>query len=146
MADKDDETEEPRGLVPAGKNDAAVQPKGRRPSFSKLPQDITPEDLASPGYHKMLILELNRLDDVEIEFKSMSRDFHIANNSLTAMTERLRTHNAFEVISTGGIAIGSALFGAAFTIKESNNTFFWILAVLSLMLVLIGALAKVIKS
>jgi hypothetical protein len=145
MVDNDDDTQEPGDEVLTTNNTNAVQPKGRRPSFNNLPQDITPEDLASPGYHKMLVLELKRLDDVEAEFKAVSTDFHTANNSLTAMKERLKTHNAFEIISTGCIAIASALFGAAFSIRESNNTFFWILVILSLVLVLIGIVAKVFK-
>ncbi len=146
MVIKDDETEEPSDEVPEGQKDGTGQSKGRRASFQKLPQDITPEDLASAGYHKMVIVELNRLDDVEVEFKSVTKEYHEANTSLSVMNERLKTHNAFEVISTGSIAIGSALFGAAFSFKEDTSTFFWILVILSLMLVLVGAIAKVMRS
>lgn len=145
MHGEDDETEEPQGALLDNAGVHAPQPKKRRRSFGNVRRELTEEELDSSGVQKMLLDELDRLESAEIDLKSTSEKFHSANTKLEVAKERLKTHNAFEIISTGTIAVGSLLFGAAFNWKD-DNTLFWILILSGLLLVAVGIIAKVIRA
>ncbi|UGY08311.1 hypothetical protein [Phyllobacterium pellucidum] len=145
MAATDVDTEEPDTGDQGGTNSSAPEPKGRRLSFGKVRRELTEDELGSSGVQKMLLDELDRMDGAEIELKTMSTRFHETNAALAVSQEKLKTHNAFDIISTGGIASGSLLFGVAFSL-QGNDKLFWVLVALSVITVLVGILAKVIRA
>jgi hypothetical protein len=145
MAEKDDDTEEPRAGDGGPADDGHLQPKGRRLSFGKVRRDLTEDELGSSGVQKMMLDELDRMDQSEIELKSVSEKYYVDKAALAVAQEKLKTHNAFDVLSTGSVAIGSLLFGAAFSFRE-GDTQFWIGISLSIVLIIIGVFAKVMRA
>ncbi len=125
--------------------DHTPQHKKPRRSFGKVRRELTEEELDTSGVQKMLLDEVDRLEGVEIDLKSTSERFHGANTQLEVAKEKLKTHNSFEIISTGTVAVGSLLFGAAFNWKD-DSTLFWILICLGCMLIVIGIAAKVLRA
>lgn len=85
------------------------------------------------------------MDQSEIELKSVSQKYYVEKAALAVAQEKLKTHNAFDVLSTGSVAIGSLLFGAAFSFRE-GDTQFWIGISLSIVLIIIGIIAKVMRA
>lgn len=93
----------------------------------------------------MLLDEIDRLDRIEEECRSISTKYHETRTDLSVSREKIRTHNAFDVLSTGGIAAGSLLFGVAFSLQE-NEKIFWVLIALSIIIVAGGIVAKVMRA
>lgn len=145
MSNNDDDTEEPDDGDQNVTDIGTPQPKGRRLSFGKVRRDLTEEELSSSGVQKMLLDELDRMDGVEDELKSVAANYYEARTSLAVSEEKLKTHNAFDILSTGSIAIGSLLFGAAFSFNQDVQKF-WVLVATSLVLIAIGVIAKVFKA
>ncbi len=138
----DDDTEEPIG---EGGQDETQKPKGQRRSFGKVRRELTEEELGSSGVQKMMLDELERMEGAEAELKSTARDLYEARTSLAVATEKLKPHHAFDVLSTGTVAAGSLIFGAAFSTND-NNKLFWTLIFISVVLVGVGIVAKVVRS
>jgi len=141
MSVVDEETEEPEALAARG-DENSPQPKGRRRSLGKVRRELTEEELGSPGVQKMLLDEVDRLDGIEGDLKSVSEKCQATETKLAVANEKLKTSGAFDIISIGTIAIGSLLFGAVFSM-EDNQELFWIIIVISLILVAAGIGAKV---
>lgn len=93
----------------------------------------------------MLLDELDRMDGVEADLKGFSSKYHEVKSELAVAKERLKTRHAFDVLSTGTVAFGSLIFGSAFN-AGINGKMFWILVGTGLCLVLVGIVAKVVKS
>lgn len=145
MADGDDETQEPQDAAPEAPDEAAPQPKGRRRSFGKVRRELTEAELGSSGVQKMLLDELDRMDGSEADVKLLSDKYHETNTLLAVTREKLKTHNAFDIISTGTVALGSILFGAAFSFKDVIIAF-WLMIILGAALVIVGIVAKVVRA
>lgn len=143
MSTLDDDTQEPVG----GDQERAgtPEPKGRRLSFGKVRRDLTEDELGSSGVQKMLLDEIDRLDRIEEELRFTSINYHETSAALAVTEEKIRTHRAFDVISTGGVAAGSLLFGVAFSL-QGNEKVFWVLIVLSIIIVAVGIVAKVVRA
>jgi hypothetical protein len=142
MAADEDETEEPQG---EGQIDGTPKSKGRRQSFGKVRRELTEDELGSSGVQKMMLDELDRMDGAETELKSISQKYYDTQSSLAVAKEKLKTHHAFDVLSTGTVAVGSLIFGAAFSTGQ-NDKLFWTLVVISGVLVVVGIAAKVLRS
>ena len=142
MATDEEETEEPQG---DGGSDGAPKSKGRRQSFGKVRRELTEDELGSSGVQKMMLDELDRMDGAEAELKTISQKYSESQSSLAVATEKLKTHHAFDVLSTGTVAVGTLTFGAAFS-SGDNIKLFWTLIAISIMLVCVGIAAKVLRS
>ena len=145
MADSDDETKEPTDDSAAESEAGAPQSKGRRRSFRQVRRELNEDELGSSGVQKMLLDELERMDGAENELKSVKMKYFEAEKSLAVTSEKLKTHHAFDLLSTGTVAIGSLVFGGALSL-ENTDRLFWILVVVSLILVAIGIIAKVVRA
>ena len=142
MAEEEDETEEPHR---DGEKDGTPKSKGRRQSFGKVRRELTEDELGSSGVQKMMLDELDRMDGTEAELKVVSQKFYETQSSLAVAQEKLKTHHAFDVLSTGTVAIGSLIFGAAFN-AVGDNKLFWTLILVGVVLVVVGIAAKVLRS
>lgn len=145
MSVTDIDTEEPENGIQGRSIGSAPEPKGRRLSFGKVRRELTEDELGSSGVQKMLLDELDRMDGAEAELKTISAKYHDTNTALAVYKEKLKTHNAFDIISTGTIAVGSLIFGVVFSL-QGNDKVFWMLVVLSVVFVAIGIFAKVTRA
>jgi hypothetical protein len=145
MTGQDDDTVEPQDVPATGLGEHTPQIKRRRRSFGNVRRELNEDELDTSGVQKMLLDELDRLESAELDLKSTSEKYHEANTKLAVATEKLKTHNAFDIMSTGTVAVGSLLFGAAFN-WQNDTTLFWILSVLGIFLVIVGVIAKVIRA
>lgn len=145
MADEDDDTEEPQSTNVVGMVSSSPQVKKSRRSFGKLRRELTQTELEASGVQKMLLDEVERLEAAEIDLKLTSEKFHEANTKHLVAEEKLKTHNAFDIISTGTVAVGSLLFGAAFNWKNDTMLFTVCLAI-SAVLMIIGIVAKLVRA
>ena len=117
---------------------------GKRQALRDLRRQLTNEDLASPGVHKMLLDELERADaDCELLNGYRTR-FHDVDKRAAVLEERVRTQTALEVMFGVGVGLGGAIMGFAPSLWPSPP-FGYIALGLGFLLVLGATIARVIK-
>jgi len=145
MAGNDDDTEEPQAVEPDADVGNHAEPKGRRRSFGKVRRELNEDELGSSGVQKMMLDDLERMDEAEAELKIVTGKYNETNTELAVTKEKLKTHNAFDVISTGTIAFGSLIIGIAFNI-DGNDTIKIAFYVFGGALIVLGIIAKVMRA
>lgn len=145
MNGEDNDTEEPQSAGADSAVGQIPQAKKSRRSFGQVRRELTEEELGASGVQKMLLDELDRLEGVEADLKSISVKYYEFSAELQVANEKLRTHKAFDILSTGAVAVGSLLAGASFNWKDNGELFWWLI-IISGILMLIGIIAKVIRA
>jgi hypothetical protein len=135
------ETEEPEGL--AGGQTIAV-PK-RRPALSKAKRELTDSELKSPAVNKLLMDDLDRLEQERSELADYRERFHETDKQLGITREKLKKTIAAEVVATGCLVVGGAALGYVPTVWTQQPTGYISLA-FGVMLLIAGIVAKVVKS
>ena len=144
MLQQDTETKELRNDDESEANNDSLK-TGRRVSFGKLRRELTDDELKSSGVQKLLLDELDRMEGESATMKSLSIKYNNNREALAVAEAKLKTSNAFEIISTATVASGSMLFGAAFSLESGGhpNT---IMIVMGVVLVVVGVSAKFMRS
>jgi hypothetical protein len=121
----------------------APLPKSRK-ALARVQRELSQEDLASPGVQKMLIEELDRAEEENIELKVFQEKFHSADKDLAVSKQKIKGWTAMEIVSTGCIAAGAAAFAYA---PEAAKTQYggWIAVGFGGVLTAIGIAAKAIR-
>jgi len=83
------------------------QPKARR-ALSRLKRELTDEELSSPGVQKLLLDSLERSEEENAALKRFRDKFYESDKQKGVLEEKLKTHVALEMVSTGCIAVGAA--------------------------------------
>ena len=118
-------------------------PKVRK-ALSRLKRELSEEELATPGVQKMLVEELERVEDENNDLKTFREKFHTADKDLAIANQKLKGWRSMEIISTGCIAVGAAaLVYVPDAWKTQPNG--WIALVFGGVLTAIGILAKAIR-
>jgi hypothetical protein len=84
--------------------------KGRR-SLSSIRREIEESELSNPGTQKMLLGELDRLEEELAAASSYRNNFHEMDKRHAVLEARFTVHKAFEVVTNAALAGGSAILG-----------------------------------
>lgn len=117
-----------------------MPPSGRRLALSELRRTLTEEELKNPGAIKLILDELERVDnDCEI-LKGYVDRFHDADKQAAVLKERQKSITSIEIAYGFGMALGGVIIGLAptFGTKESQTQV--IIAVGIGLVLMIGAL------
>ncbi|MDT6939359.1 hypothetical protein RI570_04270 [Brucella pseudogrignonensis] len=135
--------EEPAApAVASGQKEA--QSKGKRKSLSNVRRDLSDEELASPGVQKTLLDEIERLDSDLADAKDYQSKYYEADKKADVLEQKLKTHQAFEIISASCLTGGALLLGYLPSVWEAQPTG-WILFAVGLLAVFGGIISKVVK-
>lgn len=118
-------------------------PKGRQ-SFSKVRRELTEEELSSPVAQRILLDELDRLDNEAMELRSFQERFHAADKRAGILDEKLKRHTALEIISSGALVAGALALGYAPKVWDTGPTG-PILIVIGVVLIASGIWAKAVR-
>lgn len=86
--------------------------KGRR-SFAKMRRELTDDELASPGVQKLMMDELDRLEDEKLELTGIRDKYQEASVRCAVLTEKLKPRIASDIFFGGFMTIGAAMLGLA---------------------------------
>jgi|ERR1017187_2057469 septal ring factor EnvC (AmiA/AmiB activator) len=118
-------------------------PKVRK-ALSRLKRELSDEELATPGVQKMLVEELERVEDENNDLKNFREKFNTADKDLAVANQKLKGWQSMEIISTGCIAVGAAaLVYVPEAWKTQPNG--WIALIFGGVLTVIGIVAKAIR-
>lgn len=122
----------------------ASKGKSARRSFSKLRRELSDEELSSPAVQRMLLDEIERLDNELIEVHHFRNRFHTCDKDLAALQERFKSKVSIEVVHVACIVLGGVALGYA-TSNWGSQPIGWIALVFGAVLVLAGIIAKAVK-
>lgn len=101
--------EEPNDIGDSSSKDNSSVKKNS--SYRKLGRDLSEEDLTSPGTQKMLLGELDRLEEEVNGLKGFRSKFHEADKNNAVKDEQLKSTTSKEVLYAVVIGIGATLIG-----------------------------------
>lgn len=118
MTDRDhpdvEPSEEPRAEQPASV-------KGRQ-SFRRVRRELTEDELSTPAAQRLLLDELDRLDNDCSELKIKSDKYHVADRRVGILEEKLKKSISLEVLSSGAMAVGGLALGYAAKVWDTSFT------------------------
>lgn len=117
-------------------------PKSRK-TLSQLKRELSPEELSSSGVQKMLIENLERLDDENTEFRAFRNKFEDADKQLAVLQAKQKVRIGAEIITGACLAIGAAALGYAPSVWSSQPTG-WIFICFGGILTILGIIAKAV--
>lgn len=111
--------------------------------YSKLRRELSEDDLSNPAVQKLLINEIDKLEIRVSDLELVEKKFYEADKSKAVLEEKIRTHNAMDVLYSFCLSIGSGLMGMASLYKI--NEYGWILLIAGLILIIGGIFSKRVK-
>lgn len=122
----------------------ATKQKRLRKSLSSARRDLSEEELSSSAVQKLLIDEVERLEDENQDLDYYREEFHKADKRASIFEERHRRVISQEIISNGCLVVGAAALGYVPSLSKDATTA-TIVAVFGGILVVAGIWAKVVR-
>ncbi|HAU4905264.1 TPA: hypothetical protein F3P23_00540 [Aeromonas hydrophila] len=116
-----------------------------RRSFSKLRRELNDEELTSPAIQKMLIDEIERLEEERVTLNSFRDKFHTSDKEASVLKEQFKSKKALDIFHTGNITVGAAILGYTPSIWASQQPSALIFTILGCVLIVVGLIAKAVK-
>ncbi len=114
----------------------------RKGAYQKLRRDLSEEELSSPGTQKMILSDLDRLED-EVDTLLVYKDkFHAKDKSEAVLKEQLKSSTSKEVLYTVSISLGATLIGLSNSIWTTENNNGAIVLTCGIVLVIGGLISK----
>lgn len=92
------------------REEAVEAPKARR-AFSKVRRELSEEELSSSAVHRLLLDELDQLEQQVVELSEFRDRFHKTDKEKAVLEERTRKSIASEIIFGLCLTVGAALIG-----------------------------------
>lgn len=129
---------EPRGV----KHINPSEQKGTQKALENIQRNLTQEDLDSPGTQKMILAELERLQEANKDLEEFRDKYHGADKERDVLKEKLNSNKADEILYSASLTMSSAIFGISFSITEDTK---WIVAIMSGVMFLGAVIYKCVK-
>lgn len=121
-----------------GKNISVKKVKNM--AFSKLPRELSEKDLSNPSISKMLLSEIDNLENKVINLENLQEAFHKVDKEKCILEEKLKKNRFTEILSQFCFTLGGGLLTIStldFSIPVKINH--WIFLIFG-MLTLMGAI------
>lgn len=138
MADNDPVDEEPQG----DESQNPVTVKGRR-SFRLARRELTDDEMNESGVQKMMLDEIDRLESDCYLLREVGAKYHVADKRVGVLEEKLKQRTAFDILTGGALAVGSALTGFAPNLWSNSPLATAFIAGIGIILTGVGVTAKV---
>lgn len=132
---------------PETDGDVVTQPvtKGRQ-SFRQVRRELTEEELSSPAAQRLILDELDRLEEENSELKGISRKFHEVDKRASVLDEKLKRHTALDILSSAALAAGALALGYAPKVWAVDNATGPIFLVIGVLLITGGIWSKAVRA
>jgi len=117
--------------------------KGRR-AFTKIRRELLEDELSSPSVQRMLLDELERLEEEKSSLIDYRSHFHTADKNAAILAEKLKANVSQEIIFGVCLSIGAAVLGYVPSLWDSQPDGYMALGI-GIVLILAGIASKVAK-
>lgn len=100
--------------------DIITNSKSKRGAYKQLKRDLDEEELNSKGTQKLLLNDLDRLEEEVLELKIFRDRFYETDKNYNVTKEQLRSLTSKDVFYTIVISIGGTIIGLSPSIWSSN--------------------------
>ncbi|KQV51334.1 hypothetical protein [Duganella sp. Root336D2] len=138
------EDREPLGATPEP-GPEPTKGRVRRKALGSLRRELSDKELLSPAVQKLLLDEIDRLEEDNTELAGYRSRFHEADKKSAILEQKQATSNAHEIISLACVTVGGAALGYAPSVWSSQPTGGIALA-FGVLLVISGIVAKAVKA
>jgi hypothetical protein len=119
----------------------APGPQKARRAFSRLKRELTEEEICQPGVQKLVLEDHERLEGENRELRAF-RDKYFGVSERLAVFEAGRKHKmAWEVVSSGCIALGAIVVGFTSSLWSSQPAG-WLALIFGSLVLLLGISAR----
>ena len=122
-----------------------LKSKSRRKALSTARRELSDKELLSPAVQKLLLDEIDRLEEDNTELSGYRGRFHEADKKAAILEQKGKISIAHEIISLSCITVGGAALGYAPAVWE-NQPSGYISLIFGAVLVVGGIVAKAVKS
>ena len=119
--------------------------KGRR-SFRKVRRELNEEELSSPAAQRLILDELDRLEEENSVLQNVREDFHRVDKKASVLEEKLKKHNALDILSSAALIAGSLTLGYAPKVWNNADATGPLLLVVGVLLIAGGIWSKAARS
>lgn len=141
----DDEGELIQEPETSGESITQPVPKGRQ-SFRQVRRELTEEELSSPAAQRLILDELDRLEDENTELQKIRNKFHEIDKRASVLDEKLKRHTALDIFSSAALAAGSLALGYAPKVWDADNATGPIFLVIGIVMIVSGIWSKVVRA
>lgn len=116
-------------------------PKSKQP-LSRVKRELTDDELLSPGVPKLLLGDIERLTEENLELRQYRDRFHEVDRELAVVREELSKSRTGEILLTGCFTLGGIALGALPAIFSISTLFGFVLLAIGGGLLVLGAVAR----
>ena len=139
MSTEQDTDEEPKGENNSSMEKPLHKKKG---AYQKLKRDLSEEELKSPGTQKLLLSDLDRLEDEVDDLKKFREDYYESDKKRAILNEKLTASISKEVLYTVAISLGATFIGLSNSIWSTENNNGHIILTGGIILIIGGLISK----
>lgn len=117
-------------------------------AFSKIGRELTEQDLNSPGTQRLLLNELDKYEECQINLELYRERYHQLNTQCAVYKEKIKSSTLFEIICSAMLAIGPALMTLAPNVLDSQGNWdyrSYIILSLGIITLAVGVISKCLQ-
>lgn len=95
-------------------------PKSRR-SLSRIRRELSEDDLKNPAVQKLLISEIDRLEEENQAQRVFQENFHATDKEKAILEQKLKISVSLDIIFGSGLSVGAAIIGLSPTFWDATN-------------------------
>ena len=142
MADEEDLLVEPD-------NDSGIVTipviKGRQ-SFRQVRRELTEEELTSPAAQRLILDDLDRLEEDNNTLEKFRGKYHEVDKKSSILEEKLKRHNALDILSSAALVAGSLSIGYAPKVWDAETATGPVFLVIGIILIAGGIWSKAVRA
>jgi len=114
-----------------------------RKTHSMLKRELSQEDLSQPGVQKMLLGELDKLEEEKSELTPYRDKYYETKLQLGITQEKLKTSDAADIVYGAMMTMGALILGYTPSAWDPNKPTGYLCLGVGIVIVIIGIVAKV---
>ena len=108
----------------------------KKGAYNKLQRDLDEEDLSTKGAQKLILNDLDRLQEEVKILKDIERQYHQVNIKFSVTSEQLKSSTSNEIFYSIVLTLGGVIMGVGPSVFEHNKFISIVLIIISVVLLL----------
>ena len=119
-------------------------PRKTRQAYSKVRRELSEDELQNPSVQRVLVNELDRLEDEASELRHYRKDFHECDKAKAVLEAKGKQNIAVQIVKDVCFVTGGSLVGIAPSLW-SNAPFGHVVLLIGFALIVCGAVCRFIE-